>query len=324
MSKSATAVAHPNIAFVKYWGNRDNKWTIPANGSISMNLAALETRTTVSYKSELDADELILNGQQITDETLFRVSGLLSQIRKMGSFYGYAQVKSQNNFPTGSGIASSASGFAALTFAAVQAAELQLDEKELSQLSRIGSGSACRSIPAGFVEWLAGTSHQDSYSRSIAPHHHWELIDHIAVISKEPKPISSLDGHIIADTSPLQNARVDSVKPRLDLCRQAILEKDFAVLAEVTELDSNMMHAVMMTSSPQLFYWMPATITVMQAVRLWRTQGLEVCYTIDAGANVHVISTKASSSEVIGKLTHIDGVIDIIISGVGGPAHIVE
>lgn len=324
MSNCATAIAHPNIALIKYWGNRDKQWVIPSNGSISMNLAQLESRTTVTFRSNLIMDSMKLNERQLDGESLSRVSRFISFIRQIAGIKDYAQIISNNSFPTGSGIASSASGFAALTIAAVNAAGLQLSEKELSRLARTGSGSACRSIPGGFVEWLAGTDHQDSYAHSIAPPKHWDLIDHIAVVSEEHKSILSLDGHSIAHTSPLQGSRLADVDARLGLCRQAILNKDFACLADVVELDSNMMHAVMMTSTPRLFYWQPETIAIMQAVHTWRQKGLEVCYTIDAGPNVHVICTQASSQKILDRLKQIDGVMKVISSGVGGPAYIIE
>ena len=246
---SAAAIAFPNIAFIKYWGNRDNALRIPSNGSLSMNLAGLETHTTVRFDPDLPADELSINGETVTGPGLDRVSTFLDRVRSGAGIQPRAAVTSTNNFPIGTGIASSASAFAALALAASKAADLDLDEAELSRLARTGSGSACRSVPSGFVEWSAGSSHQDSFGFSIAPPTHWDLVDCIAVVSSEHKPTGSTQGHTLADTSPLQNSRVAGAPERVARCRTAILKKDFDAFAEVVELDSNLMHAVMMTST---------------------------------------------------------------------------
>ena len=127
----------------------------------------------------------------------------------------YARVESQNNFPTGAGLASSASGFAALSLAASQAAGLELDEKDLSRLARTGSGSACRSIPGGFVEWQAGSNDEDSYAYSIAPPNHWDIVDCVALVSQDEKTVSSTSGHSLASTSILQPSRLADAPRRL-------------------------------------------------------------------------------------------------------------
>src|SRR6266545_7722154 len=165
---TTTAQAAPNIAFIKYWGNRDNALRIPMNGSISMNLDGLFTRTTVSFQPSLPFDELIINGHEIAGPGRERVSYILDLIRDMANIHDSAEVMTENNFPSGAGIASSASAFAALALAGSKAAELNLSEPELSRLARRGSGSASRSIPGGFVEWQAGTSDEDSFAFSIA------------------------------------------------------------------------------------------------------------------------------------------------------------
>jgi diphosphomevalonate decarboxylase len=232
-------------------------------------------------------------------------------------------VISENNFPTGSGIASSASAFAALALAASTAAGLDLDEKGLSILARTGSGSAARSIPGGFVEWHPGNGHQSSYAYTIAPPDHWDLADLVAVISKAHKATGSTSGHALADSSPLQAARVADAPRRLATCRRALLDRDFDKFAEVVELDSNIMHAVMQTSTPPLIYWQPATVAVMHAVRSWRNSGLPVCYTIDAGPNVHVITLKEEYSKVNRLLKDIPGVEDVLPAFPGGPAKLI-
>jgi diphosphomevalonate decarboxylase len=322
IATTATALAHPNIAFIKYWGDVDPSLHVPANGSISMNLQELYTRTQVRFDLELEHDQFSLNGRPVEGAGLTRVSDFLERVRQMAGMAFFAAVESHNNFPAGTGMASSASGFAALSLAASWAAGMELDESALSRLARTGSGSACRSIPSGFVEWQAGSSDQDSYAYSIAPAGHWDIVDCIAMVSQEEKPVSSRAGHLLAGSSSLQAVRVRDAPNRLELCRKAILQRDFKALAEVVELDSNLMHAVMHTSTPPLMYWEPATLAIMQAVQSWRKTGLPVCYTIDAGPNVHVLCSVDSSQEIATKLELLPGVHKIYISHPGGPARL--
>ncbi len=317
---TATAIAHPNIAFIKYWGNRDARLRLPANGSISMNLGSLHTRTRVTFSASLPDDRLILNHKLLTGPALARVQVLLNRVRELSGLSLRAEVVSENNFPQGAGIASSASAFAALALAASAAADLRLDEPALSRLARLGSGSACRSVPGGFVEWDKGTDDEDSFAHTIAPPGHWALADCVAIISDAHKKTGSSRGHELAPTSPLQAARVADAPRRLVLCRRAILERDFEALAEVAELDSNLMHAVMMTSSPPLFYWAPTTLALMQAVQQWRAQGIPVFYTVDAGPNVHLICTLEECARIASLLREFPGVRQVLTSPVGGPA----
>jgi len=319
---SVTAVACANIAFIKYWGNRDNDLRLPSNGSISMNLEGLFTRTTVSFQPSLPFDELIINGREVTGKGLERVSAILDLVRATAGMKANAEVMSENNFPSGAGIASSAAAFAALALAASKAAGLDLSEAELSRLARRGSGSAARSIPSGFVEWKMGTGDEDSFAVSIAPPEHWDLADCVAIVSASHKKTSSTEGHALAGTSPLQKARVEDAPRRLDLCRNAILRRDFDALAEIIELDSDMMHAVMMTSNPPLMYWQAATVEIFHAVREWRASGLPAAYTVDAGANVHVICLSGQAGEVEKRLRELPGVRDVLVAGVGGPARV--
>jgi diphosphomevalonate decarboxylase len=319
---TATAIALPNIALIKYWGDRDPRLRLPSNGSISMNLAGLYTRTMITFDPSFQTDALVLNGYPLKGQALNRVSGLLAQVRHMAGFHQYAQVTSENNFPTGAGIASSASAFAALALAAAVAVGLSLDEKQLSRLARIGSGSACRSVPGGFVEWQLGTGDEDSYAYSIAAPEHWALADCIALISQEHKDVSSREGHILADSSPLQAARLADTPRRLSLCRQALRERDFTLLAEVAEMDCLLMHAVMQTSTPRLLYWQPATLAVMQAVADWRRSGVPAFFTIDAGPNVHVFCPEEHVLQVEALLRQVPGVQEVLTASPGGPARL--
>ena len=320
---NATAVANSNIAFIKYWGNRDETLRLPANGSISMNLGGLETRTSVTFSGNSQKNSLTINDKPVTGPGLKRVDDFLDLVRQMAGINICAEVISEINFPTGAGIASSAAAFAALALAATKAAGLELREADLSRLARRGSGSACRSIPGGFVEWQVGTGEADSYAVSFAPPGHWNLADCIVIVSSEHKATGSTEGHALAGTSPLQFARVADTPRRLEVCRNAILQRDFDAFAKIVELDSNMMHAVMMTSRPPLFYWQASSLTVIQAVRAERAKGLPVCYTLDAGPNVHVITEKAQAEQVAGLLRTIPDVREVRIAWVGGPARLI-
>lgn len=320
----ATAFAHPNIAFIKYWGNRDEVLRLPVNGSISMNLAELLTTTTVEFDSHLTEDELTINDIKLTGKPLVRVAQFLNIVRRMAGIVEFARVISVNNFPAGTGIASSASAFAALALAASRAGGLELDTAALSRLARLGSGSACRSIPGGFVEWVAGESEQDSYAVSIADADHWNLVDIIAIISAEEKEVGSTEGHALAASSPLQAARVADSQRRLQICVSAILHRKFSELAEIIELDSMMMHAVMMTSRPPLMYWQPATIEILKSIQNMRQQGLPAACTVDAGPNVHIICPGEYSDQVSDRLSSIASIQKLLICHPGGPASLFD
>ena len=321
---SAAAEAHPNIALIKYWGDRDSSLRLPVNGSISINLAGLLTRTAVTFDPSLPRDQLLLNSEETGGPALERVTLFLNLVRRQAVINTPARVISSNNFPTGAGIASSAAAFAALCLAACKAARLTLSEMELSRLARRGSGSASRSIPAGFVEWQVGSGDPDSYAVSIAPPDHWPLVDCIAVVSSSHKSTGSTQGHATASTSPFQPARVAQAPQRLALCRQAIQQRDFEALAAVVETDSTLMHAVMMTSAPPLFYWEPASLRLMKLVPEWRRQGLQACFTLDAGPNVHIICPAAQADSVEQQLIQVEGVQQVLKARVGPAARIVE
>lgn len=323
-SHAATAVANANIAFIKYWGNTDEALRLPANASLSMNLAGVETQTTVEFSDTRTADEVIIGGEAQSGLPYDRVVAQLNVIRARAELGHFARVESSNNFPSGAGIASSASAFAALTLAAAAAAGLSLPEAELSALARRGSGSAARSVPGGFVEWGPGEPGQPHTSMgvSIAPPEHWDLVDVIAIISQKHKAIGSTGGHALAGTSPLQAARVASAPARLDRCRTALLARDFATFTDVVEADSNLMHAVMMTSVPPLFYWEPITLAIIKSIRRWRAEGLPVCFTIDAGPNVHCLCPREHAPEVERRLRENLDVSRLLVAGPGGPARL--
>jgi diphosphomevalonate decarboxylase len=200
--------------------------------------------------------------------------------------------------------------------AATQAAGLGLPEEELSRLARLGSGSACRSVPSGFTLWR-GTEDQTSYARQIAPPEHWDLHDVVAVVTRQHKQTGSYEGHNLAPTSPLHQARLAAVPGWLDQVQQGIEERDLAMMGDAIEQDALAMHGVMLTSQPSLFYWEPATVVVLKAVRRWRDDGLQVYFTLDAGPNVHCICRATDAEEVRTKLGNLPVVKDVLVSGPG-------
>jgi diphosphomevalonate decarboxylase len=168
-----------------------------------------------------------------------------------------------------------------------------------------------------------GGSDEDSFAYSIAEPAHWHLVDCMAIVSASHKKTGSTEGHFIAPTSPLQAARIADAPRRLDLCRNAILNCDFETFASIVELDSDMMHSVMMTSTPALHYWKPASLEVMNRVRRWQAEGIPACYTVDAGPNVHVICLETEADVVEKRLREIPGVQDVLVARAGGPAQLV-
>jgi len=289
-----------------------------------MALDGLTTTTTVEFCDSFTQDNVTIGGELVGGEASARVSRHLDHIRRFAKVRWAARVISENNFPTGAGIASSASAFAALSLAATTALDLKLTERELSALARLGSGSAARSVPGGFVEWYAADRHEDSYAATFAPPEHWALCDLIAVVSRTHKATGSTEGHAVANTSPYQTARVSTAPDRLRTCKKALLERDFEALAAIVELDSTLMHAVMMTGNPALFYWQPPTLSVMAEVREWRNSALPVCYTIDAGANVHCLCPIEYADSIETRLRGIAGVSDVLRALPGGPARVIQ
>jgi diphosphomevalonate decarboxylase len=313
----ATAISCANIAFVKYWGRKDHALRLPLNSSISMNLDRTTTTTTVLFDRALEADQVMIEDSETSGKAAQRVSEHLDRIRTLAGISARAQVVSRNSFPMGAGIASSASAFAALTTAACAAAGLEPDERTLTILARLGSGSACRSIPAGFVEWHTADTSEGSYAEQIAPPEHWDLRDLIAIVQTVHKKVSSTKGHELVGPSPFAEARLAAAERALPVVRDALLARDFVALGEETEQEAIRMHAVAMTSQPSLLYWSPDTVRIMQAVRDWRESGLAVYFTIDAGANVHVLCEESWAGELESRLRALDGVQDVIACGPG-------
>ncbi len=317
----ATAIAPSNIAFVKYWGKADEKLRLPLNSSISMNLSAAFTTTTVEFQKGLSRDDTTIVGGAFDESECARVSKQMDVIRTHLGVKEFAKVVTQNSFPKSAGAASSASGFAALVMAAAKASEKVVSEKELSMLARIGSGSACRSIPDGFVEWKKGEKSEESYAFSLYPHEYWDLRDILVIVDSDRKKISTSAGMELVRTSPFLQARLDSVEVSLTNVRQALKNKDFELLGVTMEAEAINMHSVMMTQVPPIFYWNSVTMEIIRSVHEWRVDGVEVYFTIDAGPNVHLICEGKNEKRVLEKLNDVVGVKKSIINSPACGAH---
>lgn len=308
-----TAVAPTNIAFIKYWGRKDEVLRLPTNGSISMNIGSLTTTTTVEFDKKYNKDEVTINGIQNEKESQ-RVIKHLDRIRNLAHISEKAKVVSENNFPSATGLSSSASGFAALTVAASAASELKLSEKELSILARQGSGSACRSIPDGFVEWVDGDTSETSYAKSIFPADYWDVVDVVVIISTERKDVSTSEGQRLVGTSPFMPTRLNRMSEKITQCKKYIKDKNFKSFGELVESEALELHAIMLTSQPSLIYWLPATIRMMKLVKKWRSEGLPVYFTVNTGQDIHLICEKKDLTKLGEKLKTVQDIKKIIIS----------
>ena len=302
-----TVVAPSNVAFIKYWGKKDEDLKIPANGSISMNLSNLLTTTTVEFSSDFKEDSVTINNENDLKQSA-KVIKHLDLIRKKANIGLRAKVVSTNNFPDGTGLSSSASGFAALTMAGAKAAGLNLQESELSILARLGSGSACRSIPDGFVEWVG------EGAKSLYPPSYWPIVDIVAIISKEKKDISSTNGQKLARTSPFFTTRLNNINEKINRFKKSLETRNFTEFGELVENEALELHAIMLTSTPSLIYWQPETIILMKLVKKWRNEGLEVYFTVNTGQDIHIIVEEKNTKELVKKLKNIKEVKKIIVN----------
>jgi diphosphomevalonate decarboxylase len=316
---TATVRARSNIALIKYWGKRDAAVNTPAVGSVSITLDGLWTDTTVRFDSALDSDSLLLNGREGVAE-VHRVSACLDLIRERAGVSTRAQVESANNFPTAAGLASSASGFAALVGAAAAALNLSLSDRELSILARRGSGSAARSIFGGFVQMHKGEAADgnDSFAEPLLAADAWPLMVVVAITETEEKSVSSGKGMTrSAHSSPYYGDWTNTHAADMAIARSAILERDFSALAEVSEFNCLKMHAAAQTAQPPLIYWNGATVECIHRIRRLRDGGVPVFFTIDAGPQVKAVCLPGALDEVESSLRSLPGVKELLVTGLG-------
>jgi len=329
---AATAVAGTNIALVKYWGKRDQALNLPATGSLSLTLDRLGTRTHVAFDGgDGAADRVTLNGAAAEAKVAARVSAFLDRVRARAGIAARATVTSENNIPTAAGLASSASGFAALALAAARAAGCNLTPAELSVLARLGSGSAARSIFGGFVEMARGerADGTDAVARPLqlgdGGGTDWPVRLVVAITAAGEKALGSTAAMArTAETSPYYPAWVRGVDGDLAAARAAIAARDLAALGAVAERSAMRMHASAMAADPAILYWNPATIAAMTCVRGLRAQGTPAYFTIDAGPHVKVLCEAATADGIAAALDEVPGVLRTLIASPGPGARIVE
>ena len=340
MTKKCTVRSPSNIAFIKYWGAEDLERAIPVNPSLSMTLRSCYSRSTVEWLDEDGEHEIrwrtgggIAGGGTAhafeTAPPAFaeRVIRHLDVLRDWSRRGGRFRVATENSFPAAAGMASSASGFSALTLATLGALGIEASPAEQSVLARrSGSGSASRSVLGGYVEWPVDggeTADLECYAGQVASAEHWDLRNVIAVVERGAKSTSSLDGHRRARTSPYWQSRQRQLPLRLEAVREAVAARDLERLGTLIEAEAIDLHCVAMTCEPPIFYWRPATLAVLAEVRAMRRDGVAAYSTMDAGANVHVICSPESETEVAARLGRLDLELSLIHDGVG-PGPVVE
>ena len=316
----ATAVAHSNIALVKYWGKRDGPGNRPAVPSLSVTLDSLRTETSVSFDPDLGSDFLLINGLRDAGSEA-RVTACLDLLRRRAGRREFARVETRNNFPTGAGLASSASGFAALVAAADHALGLNLSRQELSCIARGSSGSAARSLYGGFVEMPLAA--EEESARPLLDAAEWPLSVVIAVTATGTKSVGSTEGMTrTALTSDYYQAWLEAAEGDYLEARDAVLRRDFSRLARVSEKSCLKMHGLMLSADPGLIYWNEASVSCLHRVRGLRDQGVEVFFTMDAGPQVKVLCPPDHRERVAAALEAIPGVVRVIRCALGPGARV--
>ena len=326
-NNSATAIAHPNIALIKYWGKRDIERNLPVTGSVSITLDELRTRTRVALVPGLTTDEFIFQGER-DDRGLERLVPSLERLRDAAGSEVFARVESDNNFPTAAGLASSASGFAALITAGCKAYGVDAGDAQRSVWARMGSGSAARSIFGGFVRLRRGylEDGSDAAAEPLLDAGDWPLNVVIAITDSSRKAHSSTRGmQQSAENSPYFPAWEQHNEAAIPDAVAAIENRDFQALAELSEASCLRMHAVMLATWPPLMYWNGATTDAIRCVHELRTaEGVPVFFTVDAGPQVKAICEPGAADEVAGRLREIPGVNEVLTVGLGKGARLDE
>jgi len=318
----SSAIAHSNIALIKYWGrslDHNSNLNIPSNDSVSMTKYGLthdmhlRTHTTIDFSDTYEEDTAILEGEVLIGREMKRILRVVNSLRKYTNIDHKFKMMSKNDFPTQAGLASSASGFAALAIAAVNALDIDFSREEVSTYARIGSGSATRSIHGGFVYWNRGDSHETSFAEQICGPDEFDMNAVVAIVHEGKKDVTSDVGHESAYTSPFNEVRIKKSQEQAREIRKAILDDDLSKVGKMAEENCRYMHAVMMTSDPPLFYWHPNTLKLIKSIQGTREKGLECYFTIDAGPNVHCLCRPEDTHELQKTLEKIECVIKTIL-----------
>jgi diphosphomevalonate decarboxylase len=319
----ASATACANVALVKYFGKRCETYNLPAAGSLSVTLQPLRTTTQVAIDGQPGDDVVYLGDALASVPFTARVSRFLDLLRQEAGSTSRVVVTTSNNFPTAAGLASSASGFAALALAATHALRIPTTPQSLSAWARRGSGSAARSIPGGFVVWHAGSAPDgsDSFAESIAPPGHWDIALVIGIAATGPKADSStLAMNRTRDTSPYYRAFIDSTAHWLAEAQQAVHARDIEKLGDIAEHSALAMHAATLAARPGILFFNPTTTAALHQVRQWRRDGIGAWFTCDAGPQPKVLCSAADAQEIAERLRQVPGIQDIITATPGDGA----
>ena len=309
----AVAVAHPNIALVKYWGKRPGRGNVPATPSLSITLDGLTTQTRVDAAGE---DSLEINGERRRDA---KVAGLVAAMREDFALPAM-RITSCGNFPVGAGLASSASGFAALVTAVDETFALGLPAAARAAWARRGSASAARSVFGGFVAF-----DPDAGASTLLDRDEWPLEVVVAVTSDAAKAVSSTEGmERSRSTSVFYGAWMQSTGTDFDEACRAIRRRDFEALAATAEHSCMKLHALMLSTRPGLLYWNAATIDAIRAVQALRDAGTPVFFTIDAGPQVKAVCLPAAAATVVDRFQALTGVKRVMRVGLGAGARVIE
>lgn len=321
----ATALAHANIALVKYWGKYRLQDNVPAVPSLSMTLDALYTSTTVSFDPNLAQDEVWLEARLLPAAATARVIECVERLRQMAGCSWRVQVKSRNNFPMGAGLASSASAFAALVKACATALALPATTAQLSQWARMASASAARSMYGGFVGLQGGLNEQQQgfAAEQLLPEQGWPLQIVVAIVAEQQKLVGSTQGMEHSRlTSPFYAPFVASSQQDYQQAALAIAEQDFAALAKVATSSAMKMHSVAWTSQPPLLYWQPGTVALLHKIQQLQQDGLAVFATMDAGPQVKAVCLPSAVSQVMEALEQLGVCQRLVCSGLGPGAQV--
>ena len=318
--KETTAIAHPNFALVKYWGKKDSKQNRPAMSSISITVDSMQSKTKIFKNTLSKCHRLFLNGREETD--LSRIYPSLFYLSEISKSDDYLVIRSENNFPTSSGLASSASGIASFVTAYDAHYEMNLDISDRIEACMLGSGSAPRSLIGGFVLM----DHSNNYNcTQILQKDDWLVDVLICIASRETKKISSREGMEISKrTSPLYQDWLDTNEKHISLALDAIKEKNMSRLEKVTEENCNFMHEVMKTSKPSIIYMNDVTHNCIAEIENLIASGHKLFYTIDAGPQIKIICDPKSTNTIKDTIAQKTDVIDIIHTGLGGSPRIID
>jgi diphosphomevalonate decarboxylase len=317
--KKKVAIAHANIALAKYWGKADEVRNLAAVPSLSLTLDALFTKTSVEFDAGLKDDEVSLDGRPAKDKERRRVIRMLDEVRGLANIRERARVESANSFPTAAGLASSASGFAALALATSAAAGLDVNPAQASAMARAASVSAARSLYGGYVELPA----RAESAVPLVPGSHFPLAMIVALTRAGEKAVGSTEGMLrTARTSPYYGAWVDQAQASCNRIRRAILDRDLEALGPAVEASALAMHASMFAADPPIVYMSPTTIAVMERVRELRSSKVPAFYTMDAGPHVKVLTPPEHAAEVAAALRAVSGTLDVIQCGPGPDAFV--